>query len=193
MATSRVCGIEVGDLRSRFPDRPDTPENPNSLGYTHPPVGIIGISVHHDGELMLPGDTNYSGSMADEDLRRLVAIYEWNYDRLGGFPYPLVASPNGRLFICRELETWGAHTARANDRLLGLCLMGDYSTSEPPVAQLCAASLGLIILWRWSGDLLEVRGHCDWPYQQTVCPGNTRGVWIPKMLRYAEANVKAGR
>jgi hypothetical protein len=188
MATFKMFGIEVADVRARFPDKPG-----QSLSNRHPPQAVIGISVHHDGELMLAGDANYNGSTADEDLRRLVSIYEWNYDRLGGFPYTLVASPNGRLFLCRDLETWGAHTAGLNDRLLGMGMMGDYSNSEPPAAQLCAGSLGLILLWRWRGQLVKALGHCDWPDQWTVCPGSMRSVWIDKMLRFAEFNVKAGK
>jgi hypothetical protein len=193
MGTINLFGIEVGDLCSRFPDWPGTPEHPNSLSYKHQPFAINGISVHHDGEVMAPGDTNYNGSTADEDLRRLVAIYEWNYPRLGGFPYQLVASPNGRLFLCRPIETWGAHTGGHNNHLLGIAMMGDYSNSEPPVAQLCAGSLGLIIFWRWREGLLRAAGHCDWPDQFTECPGTRRSVWIDKMLKYAAANVQAGR
>ena len=188
MPTVKLYGIEVADVRYLFPDWPGTPEQRNSLSYIHTPDQVDGVSVHHDGEVMPPGDMDYNGSTLDEDMERLQAIYNWNYPRLGGFPYQLVPSPHGRLFLCRNLETWGAHTGGENDHLQGMGLMGNYLNSEPPAVQLCAGSLGLIIFWRWRGQLLKAMGHRDWPNQWTECPGTMRSVWIDKMLRFAAFN-----
>jgi len=180
MPTVRLYGIEVADVRYLFPDAPD-----RKCSLYHPPENIEGIALHHDGIVMPPGDMDYNGATLDEDMERLQAIYDWNLQRFGGFPYQLVASPNSRLFWCRSLYTWGAHVEKMNDRLLGEAIMGDYRTTEPPVEGLCSLSLGLIIFWRFLGHLSVVQGHGQWA-PGTECPGPA--LWLPKVLSFAEYN-----
>jgi len=180
--------IPVGNVIGRFPDRQG-----QSCSNLHAPPYIVGIAIHHDAVDMEAGDHNYNGDTLDEDLGRLQTIYNYNVDRLGGFPYHLVATPNGRLFQTRELATWGVHVSERNHELLGLCLMGNFLDSEPGAPQLCAASLGLIALWRWLGRLAVVEPHRKWaiPSDPTECCGPA--LWIPKVLSFAEFNVRAGR
>ena len=171
-----LFGIEVCDLTAQFPDVPFA-----SASKTHPPEGIIGISLHHDA-IPMEADT------LRDDLLRCKAIYDWDVAHYGGIGYPLIASPSGRLFWTRPLNTWGCHTAGLNDRLLGICAMGDWRLETPPDAQLCALSLGLIALWRWRGSLLNVQGHRQWPNQATECPGQKLIEAIPKILAFAAWN-----
>ena len=180
-------GITITDVRDAFPDKLN-----QSVSWSHAMFGLIGIAIHHDGVDFGAGDHNYNGQTLDEDVARLNAIYNYNYDRLGGFPYPLVASPNGRLFLCRDLETWGAHVAKRNNELGGIAIMGNYSYTMPPVEALCAASLGCILYWRAIGGLREVKGHGDWAYpdSETECPGPLRDFWIPKVLKFAAVNAQ---
>lgn len=173
-----LYGIEVCDLAAQFPDAAGA-----SASYKHPAETIIGISLHHDGMPM-------AGNTLRDDLLRCKAIYDYDLSRLGGFPYQLAASPSGRLFLTRPLDTWGCHTAGLNDRLLGICAMGDWRFETPPDAMLCALSLGLIVLWRWCGGLRLVQGHRYWPNQATECPGNALTQAVPKILTFAEFNAK---
>ena len=180
MPTVKLYGIEVADVRYLFPDQPD-----RKCSLYHPPENIVGIAQHHDGVLMAPGDMDYNGTTLDEDMERLQAIYDSRVDELGGYPYQLTASPNGRLFWCRSLYTWGAHVEKMNDRLLGIAIMGDYRKAEPPGAGLCSLSLGYIALWRFLGHLVGVQGHQKWA-PGTECPGPA--LWLPKVLKFAEFN-----
>jgi hypothetical protein len=182
MPTVKLYGIEVADVRYLFPDAPGA-----SCSNFHPPEAIIGIAQHHDGIIMPPGDADYNGTTLDEDMERLQAIYAYNLSRLGGYPYQFTGSPNGRLFWCRSLETWGAHVGGMNDRLLGIAMMGDYRKAEPPVEGLCSLSLGYIALWRFLGHLSAVKGHGQWAPGTTECPGPA--LWIPKALQFAAFNV----
>jgi len=171
-------GIELCDLTAQFPDAHGA-----SASYTHAPEAIIGVSLHHGG-------VKYQGTTLRDDLLYAQASYEWDLRQLGGIGYQLMASPSGRLFLTRPLNTWGCHTAGLNDRLLGICAMGDWRFETPPDAMLCALSLGLIILWRWCGGLRVVRGHGQWPHQSTECPGQKLIDSIPKILTFAEFNAK---
>jgi len=180
MPTVKLYGIEVADVRHLFPDAPD-----QDCSNYHAPEAIRGIALHHDGIIMPPGDQDYNGTTLDEDMERLQTIYDYNLDRLGGFPYHLVGTPNSRLFWCRSLLTWGAHVGGMNDRLLGIAIMGDYRQAEPPAEGLCSLSLGLIILWRFLGHLSVVQGHREWA-PGTECPGPA--LWLPKVLGFAAFN-----
>jgi len=171
-----LYGIQVCDLTAQFPDAPFA-----SASHTHPPEGIIGISLHHGG-------VEYHGTTLRDDLLYAKASYDWDLEHLGGYPYQLTASPSGRLFLTRRLDTWGCHTGGLNDRLLGICAMGDWRLETPPDAQLCALSLGLIALWRWRSSLLNVQGHRQWPNQATECPGQKLIEAIPKILTFAAHN-----
>jgi len=182
-----LYGITVADIRDSYPD-----EEGADCSNIHPMLSLIGVGIHHDAVDFQPGDKNYNGTTLDEDITRLGAIYDYNLHRLGGFPYPFVASPNGRLWYCRSIETWGAHIAGRNNVLGGIAIMGDYSKKEPSVEALCAVSLGCIIYWRAIGGLRAVQGHTDWALTSdpTVCPGSLRGIWLPKVLQFAAINAK---
>lgn len=173
-----VGGVELVDVRHYFP--------PTGLVARRRPVRVpLGVAVHHDGVLMGPGDRHYSGTTLDEDLERLRAIYRHGLSMgWGGMPYHVMASPNGRCFYTLDLAYYGAHVARRNHELVGLCLMGNFMFRHPGDLQLCAAARGLLGMWGWYAHLLPFRGHREWalPGDGTVCPGDTWWVWQNRLL-----------
>jgi hypothetical protein len=171
-----LYGVTVCDLRDQFPDAPDA----DASNY-HSPEQIEGISQHHGG-IVLVSDT------LKGDLLYAKASYDYDLDEYGGIGYQLIASPAGRLFWTRNLDTWGCHTKGKNDRLLGIMAMGDWRYQTPPDPLLCALSLGYIILWRWCGGLRLVQGHNQWPGQSTECPGDQLVKAIPRILQMASIN-----
>lgn len=169
--------VRVWDVRSFFPDIPDT-----AVTRRRPASAVERIVVHHDGVLMAPGDQNYNGATLDEDLKRLQAIYNRGlWMQWGGFPYHLVASPNGRLFWVRDLDTYGAHVRGQNHVSVGLALMGNFVDAMPVGRQLCAAAWGYIALWQWAGEFLPVKPHLE--LVSTSCPGNTHQEWMPVIAK----------
>ena len=176
MPKANLFGIEVCDLRASFPDRPGW-----AAGYTHPPAGIIGVSQHHGG-------VSPNGSSLRDDLLYLQSAYEHDL-QFGGFAYHLVASPAGRLFWTRNLETWGCHTAGMNDRLLGVMAIGDYRRQKPSDALLCALSLAWVALWRWCDGLRIVQAHQQWGVS-TECCGAQLIAEFPRILQFAAFNAQ---
>lgn len=177
MPHNTLYGIEVCDLRAEFPDAPGA-----LASNTHTPSEIVGISLHHGG-------IGYHGTTLRDDLFYAKAAYDWDL-KLGGIGYQLMVSPSGRLFWTRNLETWGCHTGGENDKLLGVCAMGDWRIEAPPTPMLCGLSLGLVALWRWCEGLRVVYGHQRWPHQYTACPGTELVKAIPTILTYASWNAR---
>jgi hypothetical protein len=175
-----VGRLEILDCRDRYPPVPG-----GSVGRTRDLDDVIGFAVHHDAAVMEPGDRNYDGSTLDEDLRRLDLIYQVGLNNgWGGFPYHGVASPNGRFFYTCDLLNFGAHVARRNHELIGICLMGLFTHHEPGDKQLCAAGLGIVAFWHFLTRLRDLRGHREWaiPSSPTQCPGDTWWTWQRRLF-----------
>jgi hypothetical protein len=176
-----IHGIEVADIRHWWPnDRPVLDGG-----------AVTAVVVHHDGVLMAPGDRNYSGGTLDEDLGRIGAVHRHSVaEGWGAFPYHLMASPNGRLFLCRDLDRRGSHVYWRNHESVGVALMGDFTDGAPGDKQLCAAAAGFVLVLRELGRLVELVGHGEFalPENATACPGETwfsSGGWQHRLRVFA--------
>lgn len=176
-------GVEVVDVRHMF-------KTEGPAGQPRFQDLLVGVAVHHDGVIMMPGDRDYSGSTLNEDLERLGAIHQRGISQgWGGMPYHLVASPNGRCFYTLDLNCYGAHVRKRNHQLVGMALMGNFTFSHPGDFQLCAAASALVAIWGWSGLLLPFKGHREWalPAYPTSCPGDTWWQWQNRLLVFTVA------
>ncbi len=180
-----ICGVTLADIRDRYPDLPGF-----ACSNRHEMSSLIGIAIHHDAAEFAEGDWDYNGTTLDEDVERLDIIYRCCKDVLGGFPYPMVASPNGRLWLCRDLDTWGAHVAQRNDELGGIAIMANFTGKAPSDKALCAASQGIVLYRRLAGKELFAGGHHWYALQSysTACPGDIQNYWLPKLRDLAEYN-----
>jgi len=174
--------MEIVDVRHRYP--------PFGAGdYTRNFAWLKGIAAHHDGVLMPPGDTDYSGSTLNEDLTRLDIIYSHaKAQGWGRFPYHFVASPNGRTLYTNDVAHWGAHVASRNFELLGIALMGDFTSSLPAATQLCAAARAIIAIWLLTNALPPMRAHYEWalPAYPSTCPGPLWPMWKLLLLDFTK-------
>ncbi len=173
----RIGRIDVADIRDFWPLE-------GSAARPAPLDNMIGIALHHDAILMPAGDLDYSGSSLDEDLERIDIIHrhalasDW-----GHFPYHMVATPNGRLFYTVDLDRYGAHIARRNHELKGICILGNYMTGQPTPAALCAAGAAVTAILQARGGIFPIRPHLEWalPGYGTLCPGDTWPAYFDKI------------
>lgn len=183
----QLGGKRLVDVRHLFPVA-------EPAGRLRDLVQLVGVGVHHDGVIMAPGDRNYSGSTLDEDLQRLRIIYgvalDWGW---GGFPYHLVASPNGRVFYTLSIDYYGAHVARRNYELLGLALMGNFMDRPPGTPQLCAAGLALAAIQAelQGPDFFNGHGQYAMRAYPTSCPGDTWFAWDDTLGRFRDLHAAA--
>jgi len=175
--------LELVDVRHPYP--------PFAPGDVSRDFGLLkGVAIHHDGVIFEAGDRDYSGDTLNEDLARLNAIYQRAIDQgWGRFPYHFVASPNGRTFYTNDISQYGAHVASRNHELLGIALMGNFVTSHPSDAHLCAAARALLAIWFLTHTLYGFRGHREWalPASPTSCPGDTWRTWQDRLLIFTTA------
>ena len=91
----------------------------------------------------------------------------------------------------------GAHTGGTpdneyNELGIGICLVGDFSTSPPSKAQLAAlARLSAWLQWRFRIPAENVIGHCEAPAAHTNCPGSVLLDHVRKRHRPAPEAITA--
>ena len=185
-----IAGVTIVDVRHLCP-----PEEGGAVARPRDPALLTATAIHHDAGAMPPGDRNYDGSTLDEDLARIAAVYRHGLAQgWGGYPYHLVASPNGRAFYTTDISLHGAHVAKRNHLFLGVALMGNFMLHPPGDEQLCAAARCLVATWALTHRLITYWGHHELalPAYPTSCPGDTWPQWSGKLLTYAAALARRG-
>jgi hypothetical protein len=83
--------------------------------------------------------------------------------------YHFLVGQDGQIYEGRSLRVRGVHVGGFNTGSVGVCLLGDFTSSEPPAAQLD----GLLRLGRWlmaQLPLTHLAGHREFN-SDTQCPG----------------------
>ncbi|MEE8346571.1 MAG: hypothetical protein V3S20_04395, partial [Dehalococcoidia bacterium] len=111
-----------------------------------------------------------------------------NLVSLGGFAYHFAAFPSRRLYQITPLAMRGAHVASNNGHLVGVVLIGTFTTRAPVLAQLATAVEARFAVEHWRAHPIEWRGHRGWaePAYPTACPGNTHQLWTPGLAAAQE-------
>jgi hypothetical protein len=136
------------------------------LGY---PVGrrIDFVGIHHSSS---PTEADYfrNGALATvRGIRRHhMNVRDW---RDAG--YHIEVGPDGRIFLARPMAQPGAHILNQNAHSIGVCLIGNYSQTDPTTVpgykvlqRICAALIRRYALL--PGDVYPHRAK-----QSTDCPG----------------------
>ncbi len=88
-----------------------------------------------------------------------------------------------------RLGKWGAHTGGTPDNEynnlgIGICLVGDFTATEPTPAQLASLrKLAVFLALRYGISPGRVIGHRDAPNANTTCPGATLWRYVHGPLR----------
>jgi hypothetical protein len=149
--------------------------------YVLAPDDVIGIAVHHS----VSGGTFFMSNDLDQDdeLSHLLMIDQYHaWKGWGGFGYHLATFPSGRYYLCGRVTGARAHVAGRNNVLVGLVLIGTFTTSPPPPAQLVAAADGVAYMRRtYPGR--PIGPHRVWALASdpTSCPGDTWQSWLPAL------------
>ncbi|MCB9549854.1 MAG: N-acetylmuramoyl-L-alanine amidase [Myxococcales bacterium] len=126
------------------------------------------ISVHH---------TASPDSDGGDPARTVRQIQAFHIDSRGwcDIGYHFVVSQSGLVFEGRRDERRpAAHVANQNSGNVGICFIGNYEVAEVPDAQFAAGAAIMGWVRRTYGipaDRDVIRGHQEWPGQQTACPG----------------------
>ncbi len=109
--------------------------------------------------------------------------------------------PDGYVEVGRRwrMGKWGAHTGRTPDNEynnlgIGICLVGDFTVTEPTPAQLASLrKLVRFLALRYGIQPDHVIGHRDAPNATTTCPGPSLWRYVHGPLRGEVARQLAAR
>lgn len=131
-------------------------------GFSNRSIAAINQWWLHGSVTVSPGPN----ATFEADARAVRIIEDIGQSRFGGgMSYSYLVSEAGRVFEGHSLGRVGAHTAGHNTKGVGICLIGNYDTSEPSEAQLRAVAW----LLQHLGNKRLTGGHRD--VKSTACPG----------------------
>lgn len=154
---------------------------------TRPTSRITHIAVHHS--------LTHSGS-AESFARYHVQHLGWP-----GIGYHFVIEKNGQIKWCHDVRVRSYHVGNSNSKSVGVCMVGDFRTSEPTDAQ--RTSLHKLLNWlreELNVPVEQVQGHSEFPnYSWKACPcidmealRKELANGVPKALEQAKDPVVSG-
>ena len=141
-------------------------------------VATVGIAIHHSVTGDAQTDANQDGTTEDEEIALIEAINRYHRDVNGwgcGFGYNAAVAQSGRVYVVGPCLGRRAHVASRNHELMGIVLLGDYSSASPtPEAINGMGRLVTAMEAMLGSGVLTVRGHRDWATaaSPTSCPGD---------------------
>lgn len=107
----------------------------------------------------------------------------------GGIGYHFLIGKDGTVFYVGDISTARANVANINEQVLGICLIGNFTSGRVPsnaqldsAHNLCEFFIGsypnLSNVDSWD----DVKGHKELPGQSTVCPGDEWPSWRSKIV-----------
>lgn len=194
-------GNQILDIRRMFPDQQVWA---NTLRHKE------GFAIHHDAVAFSGEDLDFNGSTLDESLERIRIIYDFHRNKgWNGIGYHYLIDPEGRIFLAGNEDTHRAHVSGGyingvshNDRLVGICFLGNYADREGPDGRPIAPLLdrptpqaikSMIWLTQEVTDTLNrpMTIHPHKYYQNKACPGTWANVdaWDGLVLEPKEVQI----
>jgi hypothetical protein len=169
MSTYHLGNIDITDLRSKLPVHP-------MLRYAHRELRAIKrIVIHHSA--------NPASTTAEAMARYHIDHYGWP-----GIGYHFVVTAGGEIQYVNDHTLITNGVSYENADTVHICLPGDFTSVQPPPAQLKATQL-LIDNYRLAmGQMYPVVGHKDIAHADdpTSCPGATWVHWRDALVSVAK-------
>ncbi|KAK4879904.1 hypothetical protein RN001_008050 [Aquatica leii] len=123
------------------------------------------VIIHHS-----TGPTCLNENLCKKRVKS-IQNYHIEHNRWDDIGYNFLVGEDGNVYEGRGWDKSGAHAPNYNDRSIGICVIGDYSSSPPNAAALNALKL-LISCGETSGKITsdyKLVGHRQ--VRSTECPG----------------------
>jgi hypothetical protein len=185
--------VTSGATAPQPPPRSDAPAQP------------VGISAQDVVDALAQHPTRRYSMRTHADIRRLVihhtatpanisvqriADFQVKQRDLPGISYHFCVTAEGEIFQTQYLETVAAHAGSNSPDSVGICLIGNFTSSPPPKPQLDAAARLVAQLLLMLGLNLEaVVGYSELVVTQS--PGATWPQWKPTLLEEAARLVQS--
>ena len=162
----------ITDVVDKLPKHPTLKYNARPLSQ------ITHIAIHHSAA---------PGNVGPERIASYHVGKDWP-----GMGYHFYVQPDGTIFQTSRLETVTYHVFKQNDYSLGICTTGNFMGGLIPTPKQIEA-VGHLVAWltqKLNVKLENVKGHKEFPENQTACPGTD---WLAgkKWKEMLMAQVKA--
>lgn len=153
-------GSVYEDLRQRLPDV----DGPYGRYLSRPLDKINSLAIHHS---------------ATPATVALSTIYQSHLSKgWSGIGYHFAVYPPGLVYYVGDITTSRANVESWNDFVVGICLIGDFTSTPPPPGQLNATRRLIAVLRGYLPQSVMVKGHKEYVGNATACPGATSGQWL---------------
>lgn len=143
--------MKIKDVRSSLPQHPTKRFRKRNLNT------ITDIAIHHSA-------TRTGSSLS-------FARHHVNNNGWAGIGYHYVILPDGTVEYCGDLDTIRANVGNNNSYIIGVCLVGDFTTNQKPTELQLASAFALIDDLKIKIPTIQrVRGHREFPGQTSTCP-----------------------
>lgn len=112
------------------------------------------ITIHH--------------SATDSGSAKSFAEYHVKTHGWPGIGYHFVILKTGDIEQCWNEEVISYHTSRQNAGNIGICLVGNGTFTQKQLSSLI--QLIKQLQKKWNIPVSQVKGHREWPHQNTLCP-----------------------
>lgn len=169
--------LSISSLGTKFVDIRDTiPGDSFNWSWVRPLNQVKYLAIHHTAG-------------PDTQTPEQIASFHINSNGWGGIGYHFLIAKNGTVYYVGDISTARANVANLNDAVLGICLIGNFTSGRMPTdEQLNSANKLCDFFINNYPDLPNVnswdsvRGHKDLPGQSTACPGDNWPGWRSRVV-----------
>lgn len=169
--------LNIPQLGSRFVDIRETlPGDSFNWSWVRPLFQVKYLAIHHSAS-------------PDNQSPKEIANYHINNNGWGGIGYHFLIAKDGAVYYAGDISTARANVANLNEQVLGICLIGNFTSGRVPTNdQIDSAHKLCDFLINNYDDLSSlnswdnVLGHKELPGQATTCPGDDWPSWKPKIV-----------
>ncbi|TSC86831.1 MAG: N-acetylmuramoyl-L-alanine amidase [Microgenomates group bacterium Gr01-1014_7] len=170
--------LSIPSLGNQFVDIRDTiPGDSFNWSWVRPLSQVNFLAIHHTAG-------------PDSQTPDEIANFHINSNGWGGIGYHFLIAKNGTVFYVGDISTARANVANLNEQVLGICLVGNFTSGRVPSSEQmdCAHTLcdffinnypNLSNVNSWDA----VKGHKELPGQSTTCPGDNWSSWRPEIVK----------
>ncbi len=169
--------LTIPTLSNKFIDlRDPIPGDSFNWAWVRPLSQVKYLAIHHTAG-------------PDTQTPDQIANFHINSNGWGGIGYHFLIDKNGVVYYVGDISTARANVANLNDQVLGICLIGNFTSGRVPTDaqldsahQLCEFFINSYPVLANVDGWDSVRGHKELPGQSTACPGDNWPGWRPRLV-----------
>ena len=169
--------LTIPSLGNKFIDIRETiPGDSYNWSWVRPLSQVNYLAIHHTAG-------------PDSQTPNEIANYHINNNSWGGIGYHFLIAKDGVVYYVGDLSTARANVANLNEQVIGICLIGNFTSGRIPTnEQFDSANKLCNFLINNYPDLSNVKswdlvkGHKELPGQSTTCPGDNWPSWKSQIV-----------